>query len=114
MADDTRANLTKGSTWTRLIYIVLFSIAFKVTGFVVAIITLVQFVTALLNGGTPNKRLQDLGRLLAAYMRDVIAFLTYESDEKPFPIGDWPDTAAAPSAAKPKAKPKPKKVTKTD
>ena len=116
MADDTRANLTKGSTWTRLLYIILYSITFKVAGFVVAIITLIQFVTALLNGGTPNKRLQDLGRVLAAYLRDVTAYLTYESDEKPFPIGDWPDTEPAQPAAepKPKPKPKPKKVTKKE
>ena len=29
MAENTRANLTKSSTWTRLIFIVLFSITFN-------------------------------------------------------------------------------------
>lgn len=91
MADDTRENLTKSSTWIRLIYIVLFSITFNVAELVIAVITVVQFFTVLLSGGDPNKRLQDFGRTLGAYLRELVAFLTYESDDKPFPVGPWPE-----------------------
>jgi len=106
MADDMRANLTKGSTWTRLIYIILFSITFKVAGFIIAIITLVQFVTALINGGTANNRLQEFGGTLALYLRQVVDYLTYASDEKPFPIGPWPtDETAFHNAPSPQSTP---------
>ncbi len=92
MAENTRANLTKSSTWTRLIFIVLFSITFNVAEVVIAVITVVQFFTVLLSGGEPNKRLQDFGRTLGAYLRELVAFLAYESDDKPFPVGPWPET----------------------
>ena len=100
MADDTRSNLTKSSTWTRLIYIVLFTITFNVAEVVIAVITIIQFFTALFTGGTPNKRLQDLGGMMGAYVREVVAFLTYETEDKPFPIGDWPETAPGKSGKK--------------
>ena len=92
MAESTRDNLTKSSTWMRLIYIILFSITFNVAEVVIVVITVVQFFTVLLSGGDPNKRLQDFGRTLGAYLRQVVSFLTYESDDKPFPIGAWPET----------------------
>ena len=92
MAESTRDNLTKSSTWMRLIYIILFTITFNVAEVVVAVITIVQFFTVLLSGGTPNKRLQDFGRTLGTYLRQVVSFLTYESDDKPFPIGEWPES----------------------
>lgn len=122
MADSTRANLTKGSTWTRLLYIVLFGIAFKVAGFVIAIITFVQFVTALISGGPANRRLQEFGEALALYLQQVVAFLTYATEEKPYPIGPWPTNVTAPDtkpgaaqSARPKTatKAKPKSASKS-
>ncbi len=94
MTADIRASLTKTSTWTRLIYMILFGVAFNVAEMVIAVVAVVQFFTVLLGGEGPNRRLQDFGGALGAYLRQVISFLTYESDEKPFPIGAWPETIA--------------------
>lgn len=105
MADDTRANLTKGSTWTRLIYIVLFTVTFNVAEVVIAVITLIQFFTALFTGGKPNERLRELGGMMATYVREVVAFLTYETDDKPFPIGEWPQATSGKSKVVKKSKP---------
>jgi len=113
MADDTRANLTKGSTWTRLIYIILFTITFKMAGLIIGIITLVQFVTALITGGTVNQRLQDFGGMLGLYLRQVVAYLTYTSDEKPFPIGPWPTDEFATQSAQQSAPVPPKTGSKS-
>ncbi len=107
MADNTRANLTKTSTWTRLIYIILFTITFRLAGLVIGMITLIQFFTVLLGGDAPNARLKSFGRKLAAYVSQVIAFLTYASDNKPFPIGEWPDNADENGGKNRSAKPTP-------
>jgi hypothetical protein len=51
------------------------------------------------------------GSSLAEYVRQIVAYLTFNTEEKPFPFGEWPSEAnrAAPKTAKKKgtAKKKP-------
>jgi len=108
MQDQTRDNLTDKSTWMRLVYIVLFAIAFNIAEILIAIITVVQFFTVLFTKA-PNARLQTLGGDLGGYIRDVTAFLTYQSDHMPYPVSDWgcqPTPAAKKKPAAKKAPPK--------
>lgn len=83
-----RDNLTDKSTWMRLIYIVLFAIAFNIAEILIAIITIVQFFTVLFTK-SPNARLQALGGDLGHYIGEVARFLTYQSDHMPYPVSDW-------------------------
>ena len=117
MQDQTRDNLSNKSTWMRLIYIVLFAIAFNIAEILIAIITVVQFFAVLFTK-SPNARLQTLGGDLGGYIRDVAAFLTYQSDHMPYPVSDWgqpeptPEQEPAPAptvAPKPARKPAVKK-----
>ena len=109
MQDQTRDNLSDKSTWMRLIYIVLFAIAFNIAEILIAIITVVQFFTVLFTK-SPNARLQTLGGDLGTYIRDVTAFLTYQSNHMPYPVSDWgqpepePEPAPKPAAKKPAAR----------
>jgi len=104
MQDQTRDNLgdnlSDKSTWMRLIYIVLFAIAFNIAEILIAIITVVQFFTVLFTK-SPNARLQTLGGDLGGYIRDVTAFLTYQSDHMPYPVSDWgqPESTQEPKPA---------------
>lgn len=98
MEDQTRDNLTDKSTWMRLLYIVLFTLAFNIAEFLIAIIVLVQFLSVLFTK-KPNERLQTLGGDLGVYVKDVVCFLTYQSDHMPYPISDWgPQSAPKPSS----------------
>jgi len=102
----TRDNLTDQATWMRLLYIILFAIAFNIAEILIAIIAVVQFFTVLFTK-KPNPRLQELGGDLGAYLSDVVGFLTYKTDHMPYPVSDWgpaPEPASEP-AAKPKRKP---------
>lgn len=108
MEDQTRDNLTDKSTWMRLIYIVLFAIAFNIAEILIAIITVVQFFTVLFSK-SPNARLQALGGDLGRYIRDVTAFLTYQSDHMPYPVSDWGQSAPV---VEPEPAPTPKPAAK--
>ena len=88
MDEQTRDNLKNKTTWLRLIYILLFAIAFNIAELMVGIITLVQFFTVLFTN-TPNPRLQRFGGDLGKYIRDIVGYLTYQTDHMPFPISDW-------------------------
>jgi hypothetical protein len=112
MENQTRDNLTNKSTWMRLLYIILFAIAFNIAELLIAIITVVQFFTVLFTK-SPNVRLQSFGGDLGGYIRDVVAFLTYRTDHMPYPVSDWGQESEPEPKPKPKSKPKPKAKPKS-
>ncbi|OEJ65940.1 DUF4389 domain-containing protein [Magnetovibrio blakemorei] len=111
MENQTRDNLTDKSTWMRLLYIALFTLAFNIAELLIAITVLVQFFSVLFTK-KPNQRLQTLGRDLGAYVQDVVWFLTYQSDHMPYPISDWGPQSASKPASKPSPKPSRKPAAK--
>jgi uncharacterized protein DUF4389 len=96
MTDDVKTNVKSKSTWTRLLFIILFAITYRVASIVLFAITIIQFLKALFTG-FPFSQLQSFGGSLAEYNKQVVEFLSYQSDEKPFPVGPWPEQAAAPA-----------------
>ncbi len=64
-------------------------IAFQISGTLLAVGAIIQFVLAL-PGGTPNARLTDFGRRLGLYLDQIASFVTFATDEAPFPFGAWP------------------------
>jgi len=38
----------------------------------------------------PNVRLVSFGHSLGSYLRQIVAFLTFEAEAMPFPFSDWP------------------------
>ncbi len=53
------------------------------------ILVCLQFFVALVNG-VDNPNLRRFGETLCEYIYQALRFLTYNSDEKPFPFADWP------------------------
>ena len=69
--------------------VLLFLFAFAVCRFLLYIIVLVQFLFDLISG-EPNNRLCQFSSEFKDYIAEVVAFVTYQSDTKPFPFSDWP------------------------
>ncbi len=87
--EDPKVKKAVEGRWLRLLFIILFLIAFHLTETVLYIVLTVQFLLRLLVGRV-NSRLQTLGRMLGAYAAEIIEFLTYASDRLPFPFSPWP------------------------
>jgi hypothetical protein len=79
----------KRNIWVRGLYMLLMAFAFQVSGTVMYIVTVIQFVMMLLTG-TPNARLVSFGRSLGRYFQTIVNFLTFATEEMPFPLSDWP------------------------
>lgn len=90
MDEQLKENVTSGKTWMRFLYIVLFALFFKLAALILGVLVVVQFVFTLFKG-IDNSRVRAFGSSLAQYMFQTISFLTYNSDEKPFPFSDWPE-----------------------
>jgi len=67
----------------------LFSFLLGMAKFVVFGVVMLQFLFVLLTG-TPNSQLLVLGQSLSVYIYQIVQFLTFSSDEHPYPFSDWP------------------------
>ena len=54
------------------------------------VISVIQFIFSLVTGAN-NTNLREFGDSLGRYIQQMVAFLTYNSDDKPFPFTPWPE-----------------------
>lgn len=81
-----------GRTWLRILFMLLFGVVFYLVEILVAVVAVVQVLFSLLSGRV-NPRLRLFGASLGVYMRQIIAFLTFYSEDRPFPFNPWPSQA---------------------
>ncbi|WP_049722003.1 DUF4389 domain-containing protein [Gilvimarinus polysaccharolyticus] len=97
-----KSNITSPDHWIRLVFIILFAFILYVASFVVGVLVLVQFLFALITGND-NTKLRQLGDSLTQFIAQTLQFLTYNSDDKPFPFADWPTPAPVVEVVEPEA-----------
>lgn len=90
MSNETKQNLKNGDTWKRILYMLLFVIAYAVAEFLLTAVVVVQVFFKLITGSL-NKRLLVLGKQTSQYVYDILKFLTFNSEDMPFPFTNWPD-----------------------
>ena len=79
----------KRKIWLRGLYMLFMLLALHLGGTLLAAVALIQFIVVLMNG-TPNEQLVAFGSKLGSYLRQIAHFLTYATEEVPFPFSDWP------------------------
>jgi len=126
MDEQLKSNLTSSKHWIRLFFMILFALALQVASIVMTALVVVQFLFALI-AGNDNVQLRKFGDSLSIFIFDTLQFLIYNSEEKPFPFADWPESKVvagaevkvddaekvedAPKKTAPKRKASPKKKT---
>ena len=93
MDQTMKARLTSGNLWLRALYMIFFVLAYGVAEVVLVLVVLFQFVHILF-AGSANEAALRLGAALSAYIRQVLDYQTFNSEERPFPFTDWPEEAA--------------------
>ena len=83
-------HLTSRASWLRLLFMVLFFALWSITRLVVLAVVILQVLFLLLSGAR-NERLAGFGASLAVYSYELVAYLTFASEDQPFPFSDWPD-----------------------
>jgi Domain of unknown function (DUF4389) len=77
------------SVWVRGLMMILMAMAFQLAATLLCFDAIVQFVLALVNSG-PNPRLSDFGKGLGRYLRQIADFVSFGTEDAPFPFSDWP------------------------
>ncbi|PKM11630.1 MAG: DUF4389 domain-containing protein [Gammaproteobacteria bacterium HGW-Gammaproteobacteria-3] len=88
MQEHINDNLKKIGTWKRIFFILVFAVIVGLIRILLWAVILLQIASSLL-AGTANKNILDFGRKLAAYLYHILLFLTFNSDQLPFPFSDW-------------------------
>lgn len=78
------------STWMRLVFMVLFLVIWAFSRLVIGAVVLFQFLWVLFTG-TPNAELARFGHALATYTYQIVLYLTFNTERRPFPYNEWPD-----------------------
>lgn len=85
-------NLKSRATWKRLLFMVISSILVWLASLVGMVVVVFGFLMVLFTGEV-NRELRGVGQSLASYIYENIRFLTFNTDDKPFPFGGaWPSS----------------------
>lgn len=91
--EDLKKNVKDKDTWLRFIYLVVFGIAFYLSILLTFAASIFQFLAKLFSGAAFGG-LAEFGDNLAAYQGQVTRYLTFASEEKPFPFAAFPSKKA--------------------
>jgi len=86
---DKKMPLTNSNTWIRAAYMLLFGLLLAAARLVISIVVVVQFIFVLFTG-SDNQNLRNLGQGLGKWVYRTLMFLTFNSEDKPFPFDEWP------------------------
>lgn len=100
MSDDIVENLKEPSQWKRIGFMLVLAVALYISSMLLTILTLAQALFSLITG-SDNVNLRTLGRDLSTYVKQILDFLTYNSEFKPFPFSSFPtsDEVLAPESS---------------
>lgn len=85
-------NIKSRSTWLRLLFMIVFYVLATVTSAVLSVVVVLGFFWVLFTG-EKNRQLQQAGQVIAAYLYEIVRYLTFNSEDKPFPFGNDLPTA---------------------
>jgi hypothetical protein len=96
--EDLKNHVKDKDTWLRFIYLVVISIAFYLSIMLTFATAIFQFLARLFSGSSFTG-MAEFGENLSIYHRQVTRFLTFASDERPFPFAPFPSTRIEPSSS---------------
>ena len=79
----------QGSIWVRGLYMLLFAVIAHIAELVIGLVMLVQFILKAFTENT-NDNLLSFGNQLGRYVLEIVQFLTFNTEDKPFPFNAWP------------------------
>lgn len=89
-SEEIKQHVQSRQTWLRLLYMIIFLFFTWVASFVFGVVMVVLFFWQLF-AGKPNPQLQAFGQSLSHWGYQVLTFLSFNSEDLPFPFAAWPE-----------------------
>lgn len=84
-------HLSNKKTWQRILYTLLFSIAFSLAKTILSFAVVIQLLIVLFTG-TPHDSIKQFSQQLSRYVYQVAQYVSFNREQQPFPFDDWPST----------------------
>lgn len=96
MDEEFKTNVKSKSIWMRGLFMLLFAFLYGIAEFVLIAVAVFQFGYALFTG-RPNENATAFGYSVGSYIFDITKFVTFNTDERPFPFAPWPPNPSPPA-----------------
>ncbi len=93
MKNEMKSSLTAADTWTRGLFMLLFVVIYSIAEFVLGAVVFFQFIHVLATREI-NERLRAFTTDVSVFIYQILQFLTFNSEVKPYPFAPWPDGPA--------------------
>ena len=87
--EELKRHVKDKDTWLRFVYLVVFGVAFYLSVGLTFAASVFQFLAKLFSGSQFDG-LAEFGDNLGSYQAQVTRYLTFASDDKPFPFAPFP------------------------
>ena len=92
MSEEIIQRPPRRETWFRLLFVFLFALIYSAAEVVMLAVVVIQFGFVLITGDK-NQKLLDFGASLSRFFYQILRFVTFNVDDKPFPFSDWPSAS---------------------
>lgn len=92
----------------RGLFIIIFGVIFYFLIGIIWLLVIFQFVTKVITGNL-NEQLEKFSSGLTQYALQILDYVTFQSETRPFPFSPFPQTGISTKQANPKAKAEPDK-----
>lgn len=82
-------NIKEQAGWQKVLFVLMFWIVFYVAQMVVAAVAIAQCLFLLFTGDA-NQQLRRFGDAVSKYIHDILRYVTFNTEERPFPFTDFP------------------------
>ena len=107
---DTKKNSSSSDIWLRGGFILIFALIYGISKIVIWSLVIFQFVSLLITKET-NPQLSRFSKSLSVFVYQLLQYVMFNSEEKPFPFSDWPEAGEKITADKPVSRKKTAKKT---
>ncbi len=90
MREEIKQSLQKNEILVRGLFMLFFIVIYSISKFLIIGIMLFQLVTVLL-AEKPNEQILKFSQSLSVYIYQIVQFLSFNNEQRPFPFSKWPD-----------------------
>ena len=88
--EEVETNRREKPGLSRALYTLLYLIIGRFISMVLFVIAITQYIYSWLTG-EPNEKILHFTEDLAQYTKQLVSYVGFNTDEKPWPVGEWPD-----------------------
>ncbi len=89
MSTKIKENVKNVDVWIRGLFIVIFGVILYFLFGVIWLLVIFQFLTKVITGNL-NQNLSNFSTGLTEYAFQILLYITFQSEERPFPFSPWP------------------------